>query len=196
MKTTIEKERIGVPVLNEIYHDIYVSNILIVIVAMPILLAVWSVLSVLFKEKTTWICVIAAAVSIVLVIYITVFSRGESEPGLDLIPFSSFVRARTLPHMYRSMLMNVFLFFPLGLFLPFLIEGGIKRRILLTVSWGLALSVTVELIQFIFAIGLCETDDVICNTAGAALGSLAYPLSVLWTKQMKKNKKNKKNKTS
>ncbi|MBQ3417943.1 MAG: VanZ family protein [Ruminococcus sp.] len=177
--------------LNEVFHDVYVSNILAVIIAMPILLAVWSVLSVLFKEKTTWICVIAVAISIVLIIYITVFSRGESEPGLDLIPFSSFVRARTQPHMYRSMLMNVFLFFPLGLFLPYLIEGGIKRRILLTVSWGLLLSVTVELIQLIFSIGLCETDDVICNTLGAALGSLAYPLSVLWTKRKNKTDKSK-----
>ena len=131
---------------------------------------------------------ILSIVCVVVILYATVISRGESSLGYDFTPFSSFQRAVEQPEMYRSMLMNVFLFEPLGLMLPFVIKGSTVKRILLTIVIGFALSVAIEASQYFFALGMAEADDVICNTVGAALGACAYLLTLLWRKLMSKSK--------
>ena len=35
---------------------------------------------------------------------------------------------------------------------------------------AVALSAAIEISQYIFTLGLCELDDVICNTVGAVIG--------------------------
>ena len=131
---------------------------------------------------------ILSIVCVAVILYATVISRGESSLGHDFTPFSSFQRAIEQPEMYRSMLMNVFLFEPLGLMLPFVIKGSTVKRILLTIVIGFALSVAIEASQYFFALGMAEADDVICNTVGAALGACAYFLTLLWRKLMSKSK--------
>lgn len=131
---------------------------------------------------------ILSIVCVAVILYATVISRGESSVGHDFTPFSSFQRAVEQPEMYRSMLMNVFLFEPLGLMLPFVIKGSTVKRILLTIVIGFALSVAIEASQYFFALGMAEADDVICNTVGAALGACAYLLTLLWRKLMSKSK--------
>ena len=159
---------------------VYTSDINLILAAIPIMLVVWSVIGAVFYRRMRVVGAALAVLAAALILYKTIISRGSSEAGIDLIPFSSFVRARTNPEMYREMLMNVLLFIPLGLSLPFVIGGGIAKRILLTVLAGFLLTVTVEAVQCFVSIGLAETDDVICNTLGALLGSLAYSLSMLW----------------
>lgn len=44
---------------------------------------------------------------------------------------------------------------------------------LLCILIGFLVSVGVESIRYVFALGRAETDDVICNTLGCALGVLA-----------------------
>lgn len=107
-----------------------------------------------------------------------------AKPYLMLTSFSSFSRVVGQPEIYRSMLMNVFLFFPLGLSLPsvFRKESSVLKPILITVLFGLFLSVCIETIQYLLSIGLCETDDIICNTLGTAIGCCAHPLALLWSK--------------
>lgn len=69
--------------------------------------------------------------------------------------------------------MNIFLFFPFGLTLSNALpqSWGRWQRIGLTVITGLLLSAGIEYIQYRFALGVAETDDVICNTIGAFIGS-------------------------
>ena len=43
-------------------------------------------------------------------------------------------------------------------------------------------SMMIELVQFVFGLGLCETDDVIFNTLGAAFGTLAFVIQQQMTK--------------
>ena len=155
---------------------------------MLILPIVWSVFGALFYKRMRMIGVILSIVCVAVILYATVISRGESSLGHDLTPFSSFQRAVEQPEMYRSMLMNVFLFEPLGLMLPFVIKGSTVKRILLTIVIGFALSVAIEASQYFFALGMAEADDVICNTVGAALGACAYLLTLLWRKLMSKSK--------
>lgn len=42
------------------------------------------------------------------------------------------------------------------------------------ILYGFLLSVTVELLQYVFCLGYCEMDDVLHNTIGAAIGVLAF----------------------
>ena len=71
------------------------------------------------------------------------------------------------------MLMNVFLFFPLGLTLSNALPRKWHRwsRIILTTLVGCALSAGIEYAQYRYALGMAEVDDVICNTLGAFLGA-------------------------
>ena len=89
------------------------------------------------------------------------------------IPFHTFVEAKLQPELYRAMLMNIFLFQPLGLSLPGLLPQK-KHPVARTILFALLLSVGIEVCQLSFGLGRCEIDDVIMNTLGAALGTAAY----------------------
>ena len=90
-----------------------------------------------------------------------------------LIPFATFTAARQQSELYREMLMNVFLFFPLGLTLSNALPRKWRRwvRVILTTLIGCISSVGIECAQYRYALGMAETDDVICNTLGAFIGS-------------------------
>ena len=102
-----------------------------------------------------------------------ILNRTPGNYELILTPFATFTAALQQPELYREMLMNVFLFFPLGLTLSNALPRKWHRwgRIALTTFVGCALSAGIEYAQYRCALGLAETDDVICNTLGAFLGS-------------------------
>ena len=60
-------------------------------------------------------------------------------------------------------LLNIAFFVPFGIFFP------LKKWIVVLIS-AFAFSVLIEATQYIFRLGLCELDDVICNTLGAMIG--------------------------
>ena len=108
-----------------------------------------------------------------IILYATILTRSAGVPAVILTPFASLTAARIQPELYREMLMNVFLFFPLGLTLSNALPRKWHRwlRIILTTFVGCALSAGIEYAQYRYALGLAETDDVICNTLGAFLGA-------------------------
>lgn len=107
------------------------------------------------------------------ILYAAILTRSEGSTGLILTPFASLTAARVQPELYREMLMNVFLFFPLGLTLSNALPQKWHRwgRIALTTLVGCILSAGIEYVQYRYALGLAETDDVICNMLGAFIGS-------------------------
>lgn len=113
------------------------------------------------------------AVSLVVIAYITLFCRAEGNIDIVLTPFQFIHTAKEQPEAYRSALMNVFLFFPLGLTLSNALPRRWNRwlRIGVTTLAGCLLSAGIEYAQYRFALGLAETDDVLCNTLGALLGA-------------------------
>lgn len=110
-----------------------------------------------------------------IILYATILTRTPGDPAVILTPFASLTAARQQPELYREMLMNVFLFFPLGLTLSNALPRRWHRwlRIILTTLVGCALSAGIEYAQYRCALGLAETDDVICNTLGAFLGAVS-----------------------
>ena len=165
-------------------YRIPLSYTIIIIVAAVI---VWSLIMRLFVRSCApavrIINTILAFVALGGILYITLHHRLPGERELILMPFHSFVEARAQREMYREMLMNVFLFVPLGVTMPFALHKNSqtvrsKRRkiILFTIAFALILSVVIESIQFFFAMGIAETDDVLCNTLGTALGTFSFLL--------------------
>ena len=114
-----------------------------------------------------------ACVAAFIILYATILTRTPGISEAILTPFASLNAARVQPELYREMLMNVFLFFPLGLTLSNALPRKWHRwgRIILTTLVGCALSAGIEYAQYRYALGLAETDDVICNTLGAFLGA-------------------------
>lgn len=140
-------------------------------------------------KETLWrrINAAIAAFFTLLLLYMTVTSRSETPyGGLRLLPFYSFYLAREENReFYRTLLMNVFLFFPLGLTLPFGLSGR-KHPVLCSLALGMLLSISIETLQYIFSLGWAETDDVIMNTLGVLVGSAAYGILSLRNRPDKK----------
>ena len=95
------------------------------------------------------------------------YSAFDAAPQLDLTPFWSYARFDQADIRWQ-VYMNVFLFIPFGFMLPWASERFRKLwKVLLIAAIFSALA---EAAQYFLRIGLCETDDVIHNTLGAALG--------------------------
>lgn len=97
--------------------------------------------------------------------------------GLNLLPFAGISR-----HTIREMIENFIVFVPFGL----LLSASFKRvklwRKLAVIS---TVSVAVEVLQYIFAIGLTDITDVIMNTLGGLVGLLAYRLGSRYVSEKK-----------
>lgn len=148
-----------------------------------LLLLIWTAGRYFFGHKRWWrIANCAAAVASVYgILSFTVLHRSaNSRETAMLIPFYSFIEAKMQPEKYREMLMNVFLFVPLGLSLPNVLPQPINKPMQpawITVLTAFVLSAVIEFCQLYLRLGRCEVDDVIMNTLGAAVGTISVVLS-------------------
>lgn len=114
-----------------------------------------------------------------IIMYATIGQRSvaDSLDTMVLQPFHSYreVQNGGNPEIYRSNFMNVLLFYPAGLLAASLLPRRWQGwwRCILVVLVLAAMSAGVEFLQYRYALGRCEIDDVIHNTVGALLGSLA-----------------------
>ena len=170
--------------LKELYLEIYRSRPESILRFMLVSLFVWTLLTLLFgslratRRGWMWFNRILAGCAALGILGITVFYRfigGGGEVGINLVPFRVPEEAWRAEEYYRMLLMNAFLFFPLGLSLgnAWRPERRILRRFGLTVLCGLALSLFCETMQGLFMLGTAETDDLLMNTAGVALGAVS-----------------------
>ena len=73
-----------------------------------------------------------------------------------------------------NLLGNAVLFLPMGIFLPCIFKR--MRRVYKTVPLIMGLVVLVELLQLVTKRGFADIDDLILNTAGAAVGYFIFRL--------------------
>ena len=153
---------------NYIYSRSLTAILLVIVVGM----VVWGFL----RSRLRWwqtvnalLCVLTVAV----ILYATILTRTPGDYELILTPFATITAVHQQPELYREMLMNVFLFFPLGLTLSNALPRKWHRwgRIILTTLVVCILSTGIEYTQYRYALGIAEVDDVICNTLGAFIGS-------------------------
>lgn len=80
-------------------------------------------------------------------------------------------------------LKNILFFVPFGFLYPekVTLHSVFKdKRWLLILTTGILFSVFIEIIQYIFCLGLCETDDVLCNGLGGFLGYWLFKILNAW----------------
>lgn len=158
---------------------VYCQPLWLVAAEIIALIAAWAGLGALTARKTeymrvwkyvNWVLFLPA---LGVILYTTVLDRSVSQYEPWLKPFEALRRAQEQPELYRSMLMNVLLFVPLGLTLSVALPGRWRAgwRLLCVVVVGFAVSVLIERAQYFCMLGTAEADDVICNTLGAALGA-------------------------
>ena len=101
---------------------------------------------------------------------IVVFRETGAERGYNLMPFWSYWdygEHSYFMEMFGENILNVLLFVPIG----FLAGSGFQRMTFKkVVLLGGGFSAFIELLQFIFKKGFCETDDVIHNVLGCFIG--------------------------
>ena len=118
----------------------------------------------LSKKKDYIFCILFGAY-IAAVLWITLFSRIGDGYRRFLLPFHSY--KLILAGEWRSLLENignVILFIPLGVALKWSGVKDVKKA-------GLLASLFIEVLQFTFALGTFECDDLIHNTLGAVIGA-------------------------
>ena len=99
-----------------------------------------------------------------------IFRETGAERRCNLIPFGSYFdygKQSYFMEMFGENILNVLLFVPVG----FLAGCGLRRMTWKKVLFfGGGLSVCIEVLQFIFKKGFCETDDIIHNVLGCIIG--------------------------
>ena len=156
------------------FQSIYSKPLLSIILSIAIAVVVWGYLRTKVRlRRWTMASFVLFCAAVIAILYATILTRTPGSYELILTPFATFTAALQQPELYREMLMNVFLFFPLGLTLSNALPRKWHRwgRIALTTFVGCILSVGIEYTQYRYALGMAEVDDVICNTLGAFIGS-------------------------
>jgi glycopeptide antibiotics resistance protein len=79
-----------------------------------------------------------------------------------------------------GLILNLLLFLPLGILLPFVLPAPTLRRVVLT---GFALSLTIETVQFVTDVlvssgRVADVDDLIANTVGTLVGFALFRLAI------------------
>lgn len=124
-------------------RHIYAIPLWMIIFLMLALLIVWAML---FQHKNqkkrTIINAVLYFITALIILYATILTRTPGDYKPILTPFATFTAALQQPELYREILMNVFLFFPLGLTLSNALPRKWHRwlRIILTTLVGWARS--------------------------------------------------------
>ena len=171
-----------------IFGFIYRQNILILTFLTLIFVLIWSQLAILIlKRFFISLNFILIFMSVFTIMYLTLFNRSHFNNEVQLIPFYSLCLASFQKELYRTLFMNFILFIPIGLSMPYCIsKEPNKRNAFITIGFAAVLSATIEFLQYYYHLGRCETDDVIANTLGAAIGTLSY---LLYMKILKNQEK-------
>ena len=112
---------------------------------------------------------------------ITVFRSGFSTKNLfvdgniSVLPFYGYFRLITHYKWFQFVYLfvgNIIWFIPFGIFIPIIIKKNVS--LLYMALYGLLISFTIELAQYVFGVGVSEIDDLILNTSGVLIGYISY----------------------
>ncbi|MBQ2971220.1 MAG: VanZ family protein [Ruminococcus sp.] len=136
-----------------------------------------------------------AVITILLVFYIlvvlfyTVLGRRTQEDyyHISIDVFDSYTRLFLCsdPRIISEALLNIVVFVPVGVAVCFIFE---RHRVFYAVIIGVALSLLIELSQFILQNGYSEITDLIHNTLGALIGAVVTVAAVYISKAIIKRK--------
>ena len=130
------------------------------------------IVAVLTLRGTQIYCASAFAIYLLIVMYITVFSREPEERRVDMELFRSYklLFIDKNDFYYGQILCNILMTVPFGILFP-LINEKFRSVFLMFVS-GFVFSLFIEIVQYFTGRGLFEFDDLFNNTVGALFGYL------------------------
>lgn len=119
------------------------------------------------------------------ILYMTMAWREATDSRGVFELFRSYSRFLSNGRTRQQIINNIWLFIPFGTVLMSLLRDktgkGILKSGILCVLICMALSGTIEFIQWIWKIGLCELDDIVSNTLGGSMGALICMLTGSFT---------------
>ncbi len=166
--------------MQEFFRYVYAQNFNFMVFLTFLVIVSWAYIASNVKNNKlffTILNVLVFASIVVVVIYRTLISRAPTYSNVEFVPFKHFFTNEDYKAVIRSFFMNVFLFAPLGISMPYVLSKNSRKwPVFVTVVFAFILSVGIEFLQYYYHFGRCETDDVIANTLGAAVGTLSYLL--------------------
>lgn len=166
--------------IGRLLHWVYCLDLPEALIVIVISTVLFCLIHTKYSHLVLWrMCVGAMLLALAGVILYTTLGNRSSTDRLAhcFVPFESYYEAMETGNMeiYRSNLMNIILFYPVGLLaisvLPQKWPGWC--RCLLVVTVLSAVSGGIEFLQYRHSLGRFEVDDIIHNTTGALLGCLA-----------------------
>lgn len=131
-----------------------------------------------FKTFFRLSSIIFGLLYVMILFYALFFKANNIRPGMNgvnLVPFSTimpYIRGKANANLgvaIMNIIANIFLFIPLGFYVEVLLR---KRKMKIKIMIIILIPIIVELIQFLFSLGICDVDDVILNAIGGLLGVL------------------------
>lgn len=140
------------------------------------------------KKKRVWLrrlSWVAFIIYLAGMAYFLFFSEGLHRSGTggyryNLVLFQEIKRALyclrngNIRYFLLNVVMNVAAFAPFGFFLP--IISPKNKKFLNVFLLSLELTLTIELLQLLFRVGIFDVDDIVMNTLGGAAGYGIYYL--------------------
>lgn len=164
--------------IKETFHYIYCMSIPSTMLVLIAVCCLWSFFRSKVNTKYEKIWRIANFVLFFIwrfcVVYMTVLSRG-SISKINLIPFHLIIDVinGANKELLRVGWMNILLFVPGGLWLSYATKKQTAIKRIAQIFLLISVSIIVEALQWYYALGTVETDDVICNSIGAIIGVTA-----------------------
>lgn len=126
-----------------------------------------------------------------LILFFLLFKKKSvgSFQTINLIPFRTIIDylfnedVIVRSFAFSNIMGNIAIFIPLGIYIPLLIN---KKSIFTNSAIVALISLCVEIVQYILAIGTADVDDIILNTIGGLLGILIFKLVYLIFKDKSK----------
>lgn len=118
---------------------------------------------------------LAAGAGVFVFVFLAVLSRSPHEVKTQLVPFWSYRASLSVIYaldVLMQIIENIGIFVPIGFLVPFWFEKKANARNV--VMFCFLLSLFAEVSQYVFSLGICETDDLINNTLGGAVGYGLY----------------------
>jgi len=118
-------------------------------------------------------------------------SRSEITRSYNLIPFKTiwyYISGDmhvSKSQVIHNILGNIVVFIPYGLYLQVLLKNKAFGKSLLIV---IVTSILIEIIQFVFKIGVADIDDVILNVCGGVIGIIGYKVLLKLFDEVSKTK--------
>lgn len=167
-------------ILNEMGDTSFVLLTLLILLATAVLLL--SLFNLLRNfQRINKPVFILFVLYMMMVAYITLFSRSEGHSKAILLRFDS-IRAAIGQHSLEPLhhvFLNAIMFVPIGFLLPMMDPDNLDHFMYIG-PLGLMLTTLIEATQMFLQIGQCDLEDIVANTLGALIGLIIFKILKPW----------------